>query len=319
MTIEDKIKGNPTEDLKNIADEIDLGEAVLGVGTFGTGSNVAEETGVILGTSRVAGTPGNGITVTLIDIDSGLGTVLVVDSAITVEITDATTTAEQVIAWVNGDYLASELIFLAETTPGAMGLDDVITTAGGADNGIYTLDIGSKILTDAAFTLAQRAPSLHAAQQLLGDGINILNQRDDLEATDDQHIIKHSLMAVAIWDYAVDGATVGTFDLMGARNLLPLGAVIRNVFVDVVEAITSGTDTATVTFNAKASTDALTGALDKDDSTGTFIAGTVVDGTPGGYIKLAAANSIEVDVAGEEADTGLIKIYIDYVVTVEAR
>jgi len=316
MTIDKNLLGNKRKALNTLATAADTGDTAMGVGTFGTGLSTISETGQLTVTSRVAGTAGNGITVTAINIDTGLGTVLVVDGAITVEITDAATTAAQVALWINGDYLASVLVIAEATTGGAMGLGDAATIAGGADTVLYTLDIGSEVLSDANFTLAQRDPSLHAAQQLLGDGINILNQRAVGTATDDQHIIKYPQVAVATWGFG-DGATVGvSYDLMGGKNLIPARAMIRNVWVDVVTAITSnGSDDATVTFNLKTATTALTTALDKNTSVAPLL-GVPDHATATDWIKTTAADSIEVAIGGTEDPqtiaTGFIKIFIEY-------
>jgi len=300
------------ETIHNNASDIDLDETAIGAGTFGTGLSTVGDTGQLLVTSRIAGTAGNGVTLTLIADADIAGTVAVSGTDVTCQVDTGVSTAEEIAAWVNGHFLATEIMYVTEGTPGAMDFADVATTAGGADNVVYTVDVGSLVLATANFADTGKTPSLYAGQQLNADAIDVLNTRDVHLDNMESGIYKHPLMAVITYDFAVDPAlgNGGSIDLHRGRTIIPDNAIIMNVAYDVVTE-TAGGD---VVLATKTGTAALTGTI---SAAASGLALGIPDfATVGEWVKTAAVEGLTLTEQSTGAmSAGKIHFYIQYVVS----
>ena len=79
------------------------------------------------------------------------------------------------------------------------------------------------------------------------DGIVLLNARDEHLPVHATQIIKHPLMAVATYDFAVHGGEISEIDLT-TNDVIPDNAIITDVVVDVVTAIVTTDTSGTITF-----------------------------------------------------------------------
>ena len=329
------VQGDTTKTVKDNADDIDLDEAVLGVGTFGVGVSAptAPQIGSIKATSKIVGTAGNAFTVTAITVATGIGTVVIDGATITVEVgADPNfSTAAEVVAYVNEHYLASELVFLEEEVAGDITIGDVATTIGGTDNVLYTVDEGADVLTQGNFDDTLKTPSIFAAQQLLDSGVGILNNRNKNFPVHNSHTIKQNTHAVATWDFAIHGGATGDSPIALTTNtVIPDNAVIWKVIYEVVTELTSTSNTGTIKFSLPTDGD-LTDALTA--SAGAELG--IYEGKPGNfdldglamnaaematakeatYIKSTAARKIQAEIATNNLTAGKIDVLVFYEVT----
>ncbi len=322
--------GRTTETIKGNADNVeDLTEA-LGFGTFATGTiTFGTSDGELTVTSRIAGTDGNGWTITPITIVGAEGDVTVDEGAktIEVEVTDTTTTDDQMATYINEDYLANKIVKVVSGSAGAVDVDEVITMAGATDGDAYVVDENS-LLTSARFTAAGKPEALYGATQLLSDGANIINERDVHLPVHGEHIIKHPLMAVATYDFAVHGGVKDT-PIPLTDNVIPDNAIITKVIYDVVTDIASTSDTGTIKFSLPTNGD-LTVALTASagDEVGLYQgipgsfaindgddAATMAPKMATNYIRTTAARAIQAEIATNNLTAGKINVYVWYVGT----
>ena len=137
---------------------------------------------------------------------------------------------------------------------------------------------------------------------------------------DVEKIVKYPLMAVAVYNFDVDGGATGTLTLNSNIGLVPDNAVIRNVFYDTPAAVTTTGATATVI--CQLPTD---GALLTFSNVGTGAAavtggalglGTPQNSTAGTWVKTTAIRTVQVDITGAgTVVTGKVYCYIEYVVS----
>jgi len=152
--------------------------------------------------------------------------------------------------------------------------------------------------------------------QSLDTKIDTLNRRAH-HSMDTTHIVKHSLMAIAVYDYSVDGGATGQASLNEGTNIIPDNALIRNVSYDIQTAVVATGGTAGVVFQLPTDGNLLsidpvaTGA----GTTGAG-AGTPLLQTPNTWLKSSAARAVQVDITGSGTIVaGKVYCYIDYVVS----
>ena len=306
--------GRVAETVVDNASDIDDVEDGIVLGTFGTIVTAdVGSTGSVRVTSRIVGTAGNGVSLTLVTDAALAGTVAVVGTDVTVEVAaGGTSTAAEIVGWVNGHYLAKEIMFIEEVDAGAMIVDDVGVTIGGADNVLYSYDTGSTVLAEANFTATGKTKSLFAGQQLNADAIDVLNDRDVHLDNMESGIYKHPLMAVVTYDYDVDPALGNgeSIDLHRGRTIIPDNAIIMNVAYDVVTQ-TAGGD---VVLATKTGTAALTGTI---SAAASGLALGIPDyATSGEWVKTTAVEGLTLTEQGTGAmSAGKIHFYIQYVVS----
>lgn len=150
------------------------------------------------------------------------------------------------------------------------------------------------------------------------DAVYTLNARAH-HSMDTSRIIKYPLMAVAVWDFTVNGGATGTINLNSSVGLLPNNAIVRNVAYDIVTALVTSATGETATMIVKLPTDgtlvtqlAATGAA---GTTGMGL-GTPQNSTAGTWLKTTAARGVQVEVTGAGTITaGKIYYFVDYVVS----
>jgi len=148
------------------------------------------------------------------------------------------------------------------------------------------------------------------------DAVYTLNARAH-HSMDPSRIIKYPLMAVAVWDFAVNGGSTGIANLNGANAMLPDNAVIRNVFYDIQTSITCTTTTGIMIFKLPTDGTLLTlSPLATGGNTGMGL-GTPLNSTAGTWLKTTAARGIQVDLTGTGPvfTAGKVYCYIEYVVS----
>ncbi len=151
------------------------------------------------------------------------------------------------------------------------------------------------------------------------DAVYTLNARAH-HSMDPSRIIKYPLMAVAVWDYAINGGSTGIANLNSSVNFLPDNAVIRNVFYDIkTQVVVSGT-TGNLVF--KLPTDGtlinMLVAYNTGSIGGTGVGlGTPQNSTAGTWIKTTAARGVQADLTGTGPTftAGKVYCYIEYVVS----
>lgn len=147
------------------------------------------------------------------------------------------------------------------------------------------------------------------------DAVNILNRRD-FHAMSQTYTIKHPLMAVAVYDFDVDGGATGTVNLNNNIGLLPDNAIIHNVFYDISTAVVATGATAGVIF--KLPTDGNIVNIDPvltGGNTGLGL-GIPQESTAGTWIKTTAARAVQLEITGAGTiNAGKIYCFIEYVVS----
>jgi len=164
--------------------------------------------------------------------------------------------------------------------------------------------------------------------------VTTLNNRDvHLPDTNNSYIVKHPLMAVATYDFAVDGTGTGGFartvTLHGDTALIPDNAIITQVLQDVITAPNSAGDGGTIKFKLATDGD-LTLNITADDGTSGLLYGVpktyaldgnaltaanmgiAIDDT---FIKTTGARSIDVEIGTEALTAGKIRLFVWYVVS----
>lgn len=118
----------------------------------------------------------------------------------------------------------------------------------------------------------------------------------------------------AVYDYSKVGGASGTRklkDAAGGDAVLPKGAVVRQVLVDTVSALTSG-GSATVAIGVNSTTD-LKGALAYGSYTG-ILAGVPV-GTAATAVKVTATSAVTATIAVAPLTAGKINVFIEYLLS----
>lgn len=194
----------------------------------------------------------------------------------------------------------------ADTKCSQTEADAIEAGAGLGVDGSYTPPGASHYLTAAT--------DLFDADEVLDEELYGVDIRDthDMDLT---HIVKHPLLAVVVWDFAVDGGAVGDIDLNGATNMLPDNAIITKVYSDTITTVTDG-GTSTGTIKLKLPVD---GDLTNTITVGGAgaAAGSLVNGIPdwdaANYVKTSAARGFQVEVGVVPITAGKIKYFIHYV------
>ena len=149
--------------------------------------------------------------------------------------------------------------------------------------------------------------------------ISVLNRRDH-HSMDATHIIKHPLLAVAVYDFSVDGGATGTVNLNSAVGMIPDNAIVRNVFYDIQSTLVTNATAGTATMVFQLPTDGTlvsilvpTGSAATGGATGTAL-GTPLNASAGTWIKTTAARAVQVDITGASAITaGKVYCFVEYV------
>jgi hypothetical protein len=148
------------------------------------------------------------------------------------------------------------------------------------------------------------------------DAIDRLNTRDH-HSMDTSRIIKHPLMAVAVFDVAVNGGATGTRNLNAGVGMIPDNAIVRNVLYDIQTAVVATGATAAISFNLPTDGTLLSIALATGAGGNTGMGlGTPLNSTAGTWIKTTAARGVQIDVTGAGTLTaGKVYCFIEYVVS----
>lgn len=115
-----------------------------------------------------------------------------------------------------------------------------------------------------------------------------------------------------VWNFADQGGAVGAILLLdddGKPAILPSKAIITQVYIDVVTAMTSTSNDGTIALGANTGVDLLA-AVDADTLSG-VVAGIPV-GTAATMVKLTAARQITLTVAVHALLTGKINVFVEY-------
>lgn len=126
-----------------------------------------------------------------------------------------------------------------------------------------------------------------------------------------------------IFDFAARGGAIGTYNLLdedGNVVALPAGAIITQVYFDIVTAFTSTGGTGTIALTANTSGDLLA-AVDADTlplSAGHPGAGIPV-GTAATMVKTTADRNLSLAVATAALTAGKIHVFVDYVLSTEVQ
>ena len=119
-----------------------------------------------------------------------------------------------------------------------------------------------------------------------------------------------------IYDFAVNGGAVSTINLLdenGEEVVLPDNAIITNVLVDIVTAMTSTGGTGTIALNSEGAGDLLA-AVDADTLSG--IAAGIPVGTAASAVKLTAERTLSVAIATAALTAGKFVAIVEYTVSV---
>lgn len=122
-----------------------------------------------------------------------------------------------------------------------------------------------------------------------------------------------------IYDFSTRGGAVGTYNLYdedGNVVALPSGAIITQVYVDIVTAFTSTGGTGTIALTANSSGDLLA-AVDADTLSGVN-AGIPV-GTAATMVKTTADRNLSLAVATAALTAGKAHVFVDYVLSTETQ
>lgn len=121
--------------------------------------------------------------------------------------------------------------------------------------------------------------------------------------------LQASRVARVVYDFATDGGAVGSINL-GA--ILPIKAVVKNAFLDVVTAMTSAGGAGTIRLDSEAAGDLLA-AVDADTLSGR------VQGVPTGAVatmkKMTAARQLVVTIGVEALTAGKFVLFVEYFVS----
>lgn len=113
---------------------------------------------------------------------------------------------------------------------------------------------------------------------------------------------------------ATSGKAIGTHRL----GTLPIGAVIRQAYIDVETTATSATDAATIALGYTGATGAFDAAIAISDGSNPWDAGAprvsvgAADGAVGNYIVLSASVDVVAVVAVEALTAGVVEVVVEY-------
>lgn len=117
---------------------------------------------------------------------------------------------------------------------------------------------------------------------------------------------------IAEYNFSVMGGAIGTFCL--PSDLIPLGAVITNSYLDVITALASG-GAATVAVQVEAADDIQAAAAVSGapwSTTGRKDTTAPEPGTETGYIKTTAARTVTIVIAAAALTGGRFKVVVEY-------
>jgi hypothetical protein len=301
----------------SILDTIDILDEIIynnsrytGFGTFGYVYIENVGLGQVVIYSRIVGEDGNDWEISLVDTGGTAGTIVLdpLAKVMSVEIVDGVTTAAQLTAYINEHYLANKYFYSEEVDGGAMAVTaNPVVTIGGSFADLYPDDLGSAFISYTSLTDLDRTPTIYNGLQVLDAGVNIINERDN-HLSKGEHIIKHPLMAVVDYDFAVNGGAISSINISGV-DVIPNNAIILNVTADVLVAPTSATNDGTIKLKCVAG----------DVTTNITADGTAVPiGYPnwaGPFVKTGAAGPLSVEIGTANLTAGKIKYYVWYVVS----
>jgi hypothetical protein len=115
------------------------------------------------------------------------------------------------------------------------------------------------------------------------------------------------------------GGAVGDINLLdedGNACVLPSGAIITQVYRDIVTAFTSAGGAGTVALKANTAADLLA-AVDADTLSG--VGAGVPVGTAATMVKLTADRTLKATVAVEALTAGKMHVFVDYVLSTETQ
>lgn len=119
----------------------------------------------------------------------------------------------------------------------------------------------------------------------------------------------------AQYDFAVSGGAIGSYKLLdenGDNVILPIKAIITQVYIDIVTAFTSTGGTGTIALSANSSGD-LKAAVDADTLSG-VVAGIPV-GTAASMVKLTAERQILLEVATAALTAGKLNCFVEFAIS----
>jgi hypothetical protein len=121
-------------------------------------------------------------------------------------------------------------------------------------------------------------------------------------------------MLKAVYDFSTQGGAIGDIslkDVEGAAAILPSGAIVTKVFIDVVTAVTSD-GAATVAVKSEGAGDMLSATAKASFTLAALLAG-VQDGAVGNMIRMTADRTIKITVAAADLTAGKLNVFIEYV------
>ena len=114
--------------------------------------------------------------------------------------------------------------------------------------------------------------------------------------------------AIGTYDFGVSGGKIGSYTL--TSNVIPQGAHVTDVIVDIATGITSTGGTGTVALTLQTAGDLLA-AVDADTISG-LVQGIPTSGTASTYIKTTADRNIVLNIATANLLTGKFTVYAKY-------
>jgi hypothetical protein len=117
------------------------------------------------------------------------------------------------------------------------------------------------------------------------------------------------------YDFSVNGGAVSTISMLDQASsviVLPNKAIITQVYIDIVTAMTSAGGTGTIALTANSSGD-LKAAVDADTLSG-IVAGIPV-GTAATMVKCTADRTLSVAIATEALTAGKFNVFVEYVLS----
>jgi hypothetical protein len=137
---------------------------------------------------------------------------------------------------------------------------------------------------------------------------------DGVYGLGDQFAIAKTIVR-GTYSFAVSGGAVSTISLLdqaGDVIVLPDNAIITQVYIDIVTAMTSTGGTGTIALTANSSGDLLA-AVDADTLSG-VVAGVPV-GTAATMVKLTADRTLSVAIATAALTAGKFNAFVEYVLS----
>jgi hypothetical protein len=170
------------------------------------------------------------------------------------------------------------------------------------------------------FVVALFALQAFGATAISKDGAYELDKRSAVDkkyASGTKLYDAQQMGAKGTWSYADQGGAVGQVtlhDAQGRAVTLPSGAIITDCMIDVVTQPTSGTSTATLSFDSEAAGDLKTATAVTGYTTSSRKACIPV-GTAAASIKLTAQRSIKMTIASEAVTAGKVNVWVQYVLS----